>query len=315
MALLLKGPIGVVLPAAALGAYALVERIPPRRLLVPGIFAGLSALVVALPWYLWANTETNGEFFRIFFLYHHFNRAFGGAEALAGHPWWFYGPRFAVDFLPWTPLLFVALALRRWRGDADARFGLIWLVTMTAMLSLSRFKRADYLLPAYMGAAIFLACAIERYYLARSARSRKRLAIGFAITLMFLPVGWFIFDRIITAKEEAAHEQRPFALAIRENAPKPELILFFQVESHLLVYHLGRPVHTLVEWADLRDRLQATGPHFVVIRSDSLDEFRRQVPIPLEIVVRSVDTNRARPQRPLTLLRIDTQSWPNPPKD
>jgi 4-amino-4-deoxy-L-arabinose transferase-like glycosyltransferase len=314
-ALFLKGPIGVVLPAAALSVYALVERIPRRRWLLAGLVMGSIALLVALPWYLWYNASTDGEFFRVFFLYHHFNRAFGGAETLAGHPWWFYLPRFAADFLPWTPLLLVALATRRWRGDADARFGLIWLLTMIAVLSLSRFKRADYLLPAYAGAAIFLGCAVERYYLARSARSRKRLAVGFVVLLAFLPAGWFVFDRIVTAKDEAAHEQRPFAMAIRENCPKPEPILLFQVESHLLAYHLGRPVHTLVEWADLRDRLNATGPHFIVIRSDSLDEFRLQVPVPMDIVVSSVGTNRAHPQRPLTLLRIDTQSWPNPPKD
>src|SRR5262249_22274755 len=131
-AILLKGPIGVVLPAAALGVYWLIQRVPIRRFAVPAIVFLVVSVAIAVPWFVWVIAETDGEFFRVFFLYHHLNRAFGGAEALGGHPWWFYLPRFAVDFLPWTPLLSVALAARKWRGDSDARFGLVWLAVMAA---------------------------------------------------------------------------------------------------------------------------------------------------------------------------------------
>ena len=316
IALLLKGPIGVVLPVAALGVYGLIERVPLRTLLRPALIATLIALAVAAPWYLWANHATDGEFFRVFFLYHHLNRAFGGAEALAGHPWWFYIPRFAADFLPWTPLLIVALVRRRWRKDPDARFGLIWFGVMLAVLSCSRFKRADYLLPAYAGAAIFVGCAIERWYLSRNPRTQTRAACSFALTLALLPAGWLLFDHLVTAKEENAHAQAPFARAIREAAPSPQPILLFRVESHLLAYHLGRPVHTLVEWADLDAQLRLPGPHFVVTRAEFVDEVRQHVRGPCELVCRSEDVTRARPYRPLILLRIGTHPWPtNPPRD
>ena len=43
------------------------------------------------------------------------------------------------------------------KTDQEARFGLIWFAAVFAVLSCSSFKRADYLLPAYPGAAIFLA--------------------------------------------------------------------------------------------------------------------------------------------------------------
>jgi len=42
VALLLKGPIGVALPASALGVFVLFERIPIRMLLRPALIAGLS---------------------------------------------------------------------------------------------------------------------------------------------------------------------------------------------------------------------------------------------------------------------------------
>jgi 4-amino-4-deoxy-L-arabinose transferase-like glycosyltransferase len=314
-ALLLKGPIGLFLPAAALGALALVERVSVRRLPVLFVTVGLVSLAIAVPWFVWANAETGGEFFRVFFLYHHFNRAFGGAESLAGHPWWFYVPRFAADFLPWSPLLVAAVVLRRWRGDADARFGLMWFAIMVACLSLSRFKRADYLLPAYPGAAIFLGCVVEQWYSARSRLSRTRAAGAFALILLLLPIGWIVFDYRVTDREEASQEQAPFAHRVRETAPAPEPVILFRVESHLLAYHVGRPVHTLVEWGDLNSVLRTAGPHAVVTRAEFLDDCRRQLIVPFEVVARSEDVSRARPHRPLVLLRTVPEACPTPPKD
>jgi hypothetical protein len=283
---------------------------------VPAVAAGLTALAITLPWYLWANHETDGEFFRVFFLYHHLNRAFGGAESLAGHPGWFYLPRFAADFLPWTPLLLVALLGRRWRGDADARFGLAWFAVMLAVLSCSRFKRADYLLPAYAGVAVFVGCAAESWYLSRSSTTRRRAACGFALLLGLLPMWWLGFDRVVTAKEAAARAQAPFARAIREAAPAPQPVLFFRVEAHLLAYHLGRPVHTLVEWTALDAVLRPPGPHFVVVRAEDVGEVREHVAGPTEVVARADDVNGARAHRPLVLLRIDSNPWPTtPPTD
>jgi hypothetical protein len=291
LALLLKGPIGFVLPAAALGVYWLTVRVPIWKVVAYGSAVGVVAIAVAAPWYMWANHATDGEFFRTFLLYHHLNRAFGGAEALAGHPWWYYLPRFVADFLPWTPALLV----------------------MIAVLSVSRFKRADYLLPAYPGAAIFLGCAAEQWYLGRSPHARRIAACGFAGFLFLLPLGWYTFDRLVTDREEATHEQAPFARVARETAGGP--IVLFRVESHLLAFHLGRPVHTLVEWDDLGAHLAGPGPHFVVTRAEFLDEVGEHVPGPVEVLCRSADVTRAPPRRPLVLLRIDPgpNSWPKPP--
>ena len=315
VALLLKGPIGVVLPAVALASFCLIERVPVRRLLLPVLTIAAIALAIAVPWYVWANAETDGEFFRVFFLHHHFHRALGGSDALAGHPWWFYLPRLAADFLPWTPLLLAALVARRWRGDADARFGLIWLVAMVAVLSLSRFKRADYLLPAYAGAAIFVGCAVERWYLLRTPRTQVRAACGLALVLTLLPAGWLVFDQVVTTKEEAARDQRPFAHETRKFVPSPEPVVLFRVESHLLVYHLGRPVYTLVEWADLNAAVRRPVLTFVVTRAEFVDEVRQRVGVPVQVVVRSDESVPSRPHQPLVLLQFGSEIWPTPPRD
>ena len=183
--------------------------------------------------------------------------ALGGATALGNHPWWTYFPRFAIDFLPWTAVFLPALwKLRRnqfLKTDQEARFGLIWFAAVFAVLSCSSFKRADYLLPAYPGAAIFLGARLDSWFQMFSARQRRFAWTGFYSILVGCVLGWWGFDHFVTPHQEAVREQRPFAHKIRELAPVPRRILLFRVESHLLVYHLGRPVHTLVEWGELND--------------------------------------------------------------
>ncbi|HEY1379722.1 MAG TPA: phospholipid carrier-dependent glycosyltransferase, partial [Gemmataceae bacterium] len=178
---LLKGPLGVILPSAALVADGIVSR---RRAIPPTAWWGVP-LVLALAgwWFVVAHVRTDGEFTRVFFWYHNVQRATGAAAGLASHPWWFYGPRLAFDFLPWTPLLVPAAWFTcRARGanpDPVARLGWVWLGTITVLLSASRFKRADYLLPAYPGAAVWLGCVAERVYHSWRSPCRARwLSIG-----------------------------------------------------------------------------------------------------------------------------------------
>ena len=220
-AFLLKGLIGVALPMATLGITLVIERQPIRKSIRNLAAIGLIAALVGLPWFLWVNHETGGELFRVFVVYHHINRAFGGAESLATHPVWFYLPRFVADFLPWSPLVFAAILMGRWRNDADAKFGLIWLAVMFALLSASRFKRADYLIPAYPGAAILLGCTLETWLLSRSHTTKVRCACVFSGILVLIPIGWFAFDRLVTDREQARHQQSDFAVEIRRLAPAP----------------------------------------------------------------------------------------------
>jgi len=314
IALLLKGPIGVVLPCSAIAIWKLIDRrqsMLPRNGSIAWSSLAVAVLigpVIALPWYLCANAETNGEFFRVFFVYHHFNRAFGGAPTLAGHPWWYYVPRFAADFLPWTPGLFVAISAccrsDLLKHDRLARFGLVWLLVMLVVLSCSRFKRADYLLPAFPGAAIFLGCVAERWYVAATARTQCFARAGFGLVLLGSLAGWSIYEDRFEPQQAALHEQRAFADFIRQRCPIPQPVLFFRVESHLLAFHLGRPLHTLVEWGELNDLLAEPGMHYFVTRAEFVPECLRNVRTrPLEMIARSEEFSTRPPLRPLVLMR------------
>jgi 4-amino-4-deoxy-L-arabinose transferase-like glycosyltransferase len=264
--------------------------------------------LLALPWFLLANERTNGEFFRVFFWHHNVERALGDSPTLATHPWWYYGPRFAIDFLPWTPLLiggvFCFVRKRAWRTDVEATLGLIWLLVMIGMLSLARFKRADYLLPAFTGAALASGCAFERWYEQLGVHGRRLLIATFATIVIATLVGWFWFHSRIEPRQEAVREQSAFAAHIRQHAPAPNSVLLFRVESHLLAYHLRRPIHTLVEWGELNDRLARPGVHWFVTREEFVAECRQNVAARgIEVVARSREFSRATPLRPLVLVR------------
>jgi 4-amino-4-deoxy-L-arabinose transferase-like glycosyltransferase len=263
VAVMLKGPVGLVLPApvAAVSLWADGDLPLCWR---PAVWRGLAwelglwwgvplVLALALPWYVWANVHTRGEFFRVFFWYHNVERAFGGSGVLRGHPVWLYGPRLVVDLLPWSLLLPAAVwylwKRGRLRADPDARFGLVWLVTMVVVLSCARFKRADYLAPAYPGAALLLACAGDCWYAA--ARNRRRLAVAFGAVVAACCVGWVVYVAGVLPKAERRYEDRSFAAAVRQFAPAPMPVIFFRAEEHVLMFHVGCPVDTIREWENL----------------------------------------------------------------
>src|SRR5262249_34293599 len=183
-------------------------------------WGSIIVISIAAPWFIWANARTNGAFFEVFFWKHNIERGLGGGS-LAAHPWWFYGARLAVDLLPWGPLIPVTmwLCFRRgwWASDAEARFGFIWIAAMLAVLSCSRLNRADYLLPAYPGAALFLGCTIERWYCETANKKALGALVG-SVTLSSV-LGWVVFLSFVQPGEAAAHDEARFASEIRRRAP------------------------------------------------------------------------------------------------
>lgn len=313
--LLLKGPIAVVLPTAVAAVSLIVEgRWSLRRpwqnssslLREFGVWWGVP-LVAALtiPWCWWANCITHGEWFQVFFWHHNLERGLGGADDLRTHPWWFYGPNLLGDFLPWSPVLLLAIwwLWRRagWRTDAEARLGTIWLAAMLAVLSCMRFKRADYLLPAYPGAALLVGCFLERAYLA--SRRRARMALGFATLVAACGMIWWVYVDWMLPRHEATRDYRNFAAEIRRMVPWPRTVQFFRTEAHPLVFHVGRPLNVLVEWGKLDAIAALPEPSYVVMPAAVANEWPRYLKGGrLEELLRNTDTAPEH-EKPLVLLR------------
>ncbi len=279
LAVLLKGPVGPALIGPTALIWLFSERFTSNRedrprvpvgswFLIPGVVAA-----IAMPWFVWANYITNGDFLRVFFWHHTIDRFTGNSPLLASHPWWYYVPRFIGDFMPWTPFLnFLAIwSLRtgNWRADPVFRFAFIAFLMMVTVLSTAHFKRSDYLLPAYPFAAIALGCAAEAWLTSRTSIHTARIAKWVFVGAIGVGVGcYLVMMFIVEPKEQKKEERRSFAALIRSHAPAPQLILQYRMESHLLTYHLGRPVYTFVEWSELNEILEKPGPHFVVMPSE-----------------------------------------------
>ncbi|MFN0051806.1 MAG: ArnT family glycosyltransferase, partial [Planctomycetales bacterium] len=137
MAVLVKGPIGVLLPTTVLGLYWLLQRtgsgalsarssaqpeivgngrrgivrelwrrLVPRQILqtiwsLRPITALAAVLVVAGPWFVAVSLKTDGEFLQGFFGVHHFGRFLKPMDNHAG-PIWFYLAAVCVGFFPWA---------------------------------------------------------------------------------------------------------------------------------------------------------------------------------------------------------------------
>src|SRR5262249_50138336 len=272
---LLKGPLGLALPAAVVAALLLLEGRWPafwelgewRRLLGEvGVWWGLPlALLVCLPVFVWLQWASDGSFFHDFIWLHNVQRGLGGSR-LRSHAWWLYVPYLLLYLLPYSPLLLAAFWRRLWRDDPLARLGLAWTVGVLVLLSAARFKRADYLLPAYPGAALFLGCIVAR-------RRWSAALVGVVAAVML--AGWFVRIERQLPDEESYRDYRPFASLIREQATASQEVIFFRAEAHALAFRVGRPMAVVVEWPKLRERLG--GVRYVVMPPGEIDEARRQL--------------------------------------
>lgn len=308
--MLLKGPVALALVGPVAVAWLALERFAsppdarPRLSLAHAVLGIAVAAAVAGPWFAWAHFATDGEFTRVFFWYHNVSRFAGDADALAVHPWWYYGPRGALALMPWAllaPLVVWAFRSGFWRESPAFRFGCVWCAVMVAVLSAAQFKRADYLLPVFPGAALALGCAACGWLHARS-RFERPATVAFAVftvcALAVWPVMWFAVE----PKEAARQDKRPFAEAIRAHAPAPQNVILFRTESHLLAYHLGPPLTTLVEWGDLRAALREPGPHTVVMPPECAADAERYTNRKFVPVADLASTLSVRPHRPLVCL-------------
>ncbi|MBS0612103.1 MAG: glycosyltransferase family 39 protein, partial [Proteobacteria bacterium] len=179
-AVLTKGLIGALIPAASMVLYSLLQRdfqIYHRLALRWGLplFVALAA-----PWFVLA-TRANAAFFEFFFVREHFGRYLTTVEHRV-QPWWFFVPVLVVGVLPWIGPAVAALTTdgrqRVPLGRFDAvRLLWVWCVFILVFFSLSESKLVAYILPAVP--ALVLLCA--RY----EPRARPQmLAAGLALTLL-----------------------------------------------------------------------------------------------------------------------------------
>ncbi len=207
LAMLTKGPVGLVLPTAAVGLYLLWSRQLLKLLDWRMLWGVLAWVLVAVPWYVFVSTETKGEWPMAFFFNENVGRA---AEAMEGHrgvPVLYEIAVICVLFAPWSGFLGVSV----WRGirsrepEASAsgshalavgsRLLLCWFAVYFLVCSVAATKLPHYIAPVYPALALLTARLLTRWAAGEITLPKWVIPaglIGFAFTGVVMTVGLVI---------------------------------------------------------------------------------------------------------------------------
>ncbi len=156
--MLVKGPVGLLVPAVVLGVYFSVDGRPRalRRVFAPVQL--LIAFAIFVPW-LVALVRAHPEFLRYGVVEESYNRFFT-ASFNRGQPWWYYAPRFLAAIFPWAivavPMMVAVWPARRRLLSVDRLF-IVWTLVVIVFFSLSRTKQPGYVFTAAVACAVLVA--------------------------------------------------------------------------------------------------------------------------------------------------------------
>jgi 4-amino-4-deoxy-L-arabinose transferase-like glycosyltransferase len=167
LAVLTKGPVGIVLPGLIIGAFLLyLGNLREVWREMRPFWGGVVFLLLVLPWYILVIRANGWTYINSFFGYHNFQR-FTTVLNHNGEPWYFYLLMVLVGFAPWSIYLPVAIArLKFWqrciwrsshRSNQLGLFALFWFVGVLGFFTIALTKLPSYVLPLMPAAAILMA--------------------------------------------------------------------------------------------------------------------------------------------------------------
>ena len=169
LAVLTKGPVGIVVPGAIFSLYCLsigeFKRCILNRWLALGL---LACLAVALPWYILAYQQNGPIFLDALFL-HNVTRY---SDVVSGHkqPFYFYALVLLAGFFPWIASLPAAIQqlldqFKTHRANVENKnfnylvplYAGIWIIFVFCFFSLGSTKLLTYILPLFPALALLTA--------------------------------------------------------------------------------------------------------------------------------------------------------------
>lgn len=248
LAILAKGPLGIVLPVLVITAIAwrfagLVEGL--KAVFRPG---WLFSIAVGLPWYILATLSGKDSFLARQIIFENFTRFFGGA-GIPSKPLYYYCLHIWSQMAPWFPLAVLLLSLFLVRGgrlrslyeSSPKREQLllracqVWLFSIFVFLSISDGKRRAYLLPAIPAFALLFATHISLWVQSSDARklveSERLRKIGSVlicavplVALIFYAATSFQVIPFLSSCETCEKSLYSLPLAVNR---APKIILFY----------------------------------------------------------------------------------------
>ena len=183
LAILTKGPVGIVIPALIIGCFALYlgnfRQLWREMRPVSGI---LIIIAIALPWFILVILANGQTYIDSFFGYHNFQR-FTQVVNRHSAPWYFYFFVVLLGFAPWSIYLPVAIARTRfwqrsyWRRQPRSAqlslFALFWFGCIFGFFTISVTKLPSYVLPLLPAAAILVTLLWGDIVAGKEAENRR----------------------------------------------------------------------------------------------------------------------------------------------
>ncbi len=206
LAVLTKGPVGIVLPGLIIGSFLLylgrVREVLREMRLVRG---ALIVLALSVPWFILVTLQNGEDYIDSFFGYHNFERFTSVVNEHQGPPY-FHVLVMLVGFAPWSIALPAAIAQvnvfrrRKWqqapRNAHLGLFALFWFLIVLSFFTVAATKYFSYTLPLMPAAAILVALWWSKQIV--SAKISPKRQSGLTITsllsiLLFLALAFVTF--------------------------------------------------------------------------------------------------------------------------
>ncbi len=167
LAVLTKGPIGLILPGAVALIWIALEKRWSFLTQMSLIRGAIVVIVLAGGWYVAALIEGGPGFFRKQILAENVLRFAGGSDFHEGHLHPFYYMELALfaGFLPWTfllPIAGVEAARAPLVIDPRLKYLFVWFATVLIFYNFPQSKRGVYLLSLYPAFATLLAIYVRQ---------------------------------------------------------------------------------------------------------------------------------------------------------
>lgn len=184
LAVLTKGPVGVVLPCVIIFLHLLLTK-QLRMIKALNVFRGILMIVlVGAPWYFLMYTLHGMDFISTFLGFHNITR-FLQPEHASGTKIYYYIPVLFIGFFPWSVYLLQAVKsgienCRGTRGNALVLL-LTWIAVVFVFFSVSQTKLISYILPMYPPMALLVGWYIDRCLSLGLHKSFLKGTLGLAV--------------------------------------------------------------------------------------------------------------------------------------
>ena len=259
LAFLTKGPIGVLIPAMAVGPPLIYRIRKGQKPSIPWVSMLFIFLVTSAPIYLTAELKSPGYCYKFFweenilrYLTPRFHRP---------GPWYYYLVVILVGLFPWTWFLKnIPKGIERLRATHSDQLLFLgsWILLPTLFFTFSRSKLPHYILPTFPAWALLLAGTIP------IDTSKRALYTLIGVTLAIYVSGFLFLVPHLTRYRSA------YPLLEKAQLQPETPIVAYKATRYSLVFYSGRKIEVVEKRSLLRQALKKGDPLYIFSKKNRL---------------------------------------------